>query len=71
MFLQLHLRERNISLLCRPIWYREQLPWDAAAAFSNSSCLFSLVQSSAITNPSQVLGIVEYYLNERKNLNNN
>lgn len=33
-------------LLCHAVWFDDQLPWDADAAF-HSGCLFSLVQSSA------------------------
>lgn len=36
-------------LLCHAVWFDDQLPWDADAAFNESQpgCLFSLVQSSA------------------------
>ncbi len=52
-----HIKEQdhNMYLHCSNIWYKAQLPWDYESAFANSTCLFSVVQSTTGVSPNAVL----------------
>jgi hypothetical protein len=57
VFEDYHVREqeRQVYLHCSNIWYKGELPWKHRSAFANSSCLFSVVQSTTGVSPGQVL----------------
>lgn len=48
VFEEVHIREEShgIFLHCHNVWFVEQLPWSSDLAFRNTSCLFSVVQST-------------------------
>ena len=49
-------------ILCNAVWFQNQLPWDLPAALRNSTCIFSLVQSTADLPPSAVAAIVSAHI---------
>eukprot|EP01039_Chlorochromonas_danica_P009552 gene9552-10557_t len=53
VFPHLHLTEEEagVYLSCEEVWYAHDLPWKAEQAYGNTSCLFSLVQSSSAVDP--------------------
>lgn len=61
IFDYLHIREgvdNNKRLQCNPVWFPSDLPWRPEEAYSNESCIFSLVQSTSNASPSYVFGEV-------------
>ena len=61
LFAHLHAEPR-VPTLCAAVWFAAQLPWDAAAAFDDPSCVFSLIQSTTGLPPSTVARLVAPYL---------
>lgn len=57
VFHEVHLPEElaGLYLHCSNVWYTHQLPWKAEEAYRNSTCLFSVVQSSTGATPSSIL----------------
>ena len=47
---------------CNPVWYHGDLPWDAAGAFHNENCVFSLVQSTTQLAPSLVAASIGFHV---------
>lgn len=65
VFHHLHIRETerwpsendmlaHVYLHCENVWYAAQLPWKAAQAMANTSCIFSVVQSTTQVSASLV-----------------
>ncbi len=53
------------ELLCFPVWYQGDLPWNADLAFDSPNCIFSLVQSTTLEPARNLLRIVDKKLKER------
>lgn len=47
-----------IYLHCNNVWYADQWPWDANSAYANTSCLFSVVQSTSDVPVSKVFSLM-------------
>jgi hypothetical protein len=65
VFHQLHVSEEMSShpgpqmfLHCENVWFMHQLPWNAQRAYANTSCLFSVVQSTLNVPASDILRLM-------------
>jgi hypothetical protein len=52
-----HIKQEftGVFLHCADVWFRRELPWNEKLGFSNSSCYFSVIQSTTGVSPGEVL----------------
>jgi hypothetical protein len=58
LFSEIHEPQNKVLLHCHDVWFEDQLPWNAAAAYA-STCLFSVVQSSTGVSPSDIISLLQ------------
>jgi len=61
LFDKIHVASGS-ETFCNPVWYHGDLPWDAAGAFHNENCVFSLVQSTTQLAPSLVAASIGFHV---------